>query len=124
MSKPNVAILGLGIMGSGMARRLLSANFPLAVYNRNREKCIPFAADGAFLAASPREAASRSQIILSMVADDAASRNVWLGESGALAGTSPSSVLIECSTLSIGWVKELETAAAQRGCEFLDAPVT
>ena len=124
MSKPNVAILGLGIMGSGMARRLLSANFPLAVYNRNREKCIPFAADGAFLAASPREAASRSQIILSMVADDDASRNVWLGESGALAGTSPSSVLIECSTLSIGWVKELETAAAQRGCEFLDAPVT
>jgi 3-hydroxyisobutyrate dehydrogenase len=111
-------------MGSGMARRLLSANFPLAVYNRNREKCIPFAADGAFLAASPREAASRSQIILSMVADDDASRNVWLGESGALAGTSPSSVLIECSTLSIGWVKELETAAAQRGCEFLDAPVT
>ena len=58
MSKPHVAILGLGIMGSGMARRLLSANFPLAVYNRNRAKCACFGADGAFVAESPREAAS------------------------------------------------------------------
>jgi 3-hydroxyisobutyrate dehydrogenase len=124
MSKPSVAILGLGIMGSGMAKRLLSANFPLTVYNRNREKCGPLASAGAFVAVSPREAASRAQIILSMVADDAASRAVWLGENGALAGASPSAVLIECSTLSVGWVKELETAAAQRGCEFLDAPVT
>jgi 3-hydroxyisobutyrate dehydrogenase len=124
MTKPNVAILGLGIMGAGMASRLLSANFPLTVYNRNREKCLLFSSSSAFIAASPREAASRSQIILSMVADDAASRNVWLSENGALAGASPSAVLIECSTLSVGWVKELETAAAQHGCEFLDAPVT
>jgi 3-hydroxyisobutyrate dehydrogenase len=124
MSQPSIAILGLGIMGSGMASRLLCANFPLAVYNRNHEKCIPFAEAGAFIAASPREAASHAQIILSMVADDAASRAVWLGENGALAGASPSSVLIESSTLSVGWVKELETAAAQGGCEFLDAPVT
>jgi 3-hydroxyisobutyrate dehydrogenase len=124
MSKPNVAILGLGIMGAGMARRLLSANFPLAVYNRNREKSIPFADDGAFVAATPREAASRSQIILSMVAEDTASRSVWLGENGALAGAAAGSVLIESSTLSVGWIKELETAAAQRACRFLDAPVT
>ena len=68
MSKTNVAILGLGIMGSGMANRLLSANFPLTVYNRNREKCVPFGSAGAFVAASPREAASRSQIVISMVA--------------------------------------------------------
>jgi 3-hydroxyisobutyrate dehydrogenase len=124
MSKPTVAILGLGIMGSGMAQRLLSAKFPLTVYNRNREKSIPFADAGAFIAASPRDAASRSQIIFSMVADDSASRAVWLGDNGALTGVSPGSVLIDSSTLSVGWVKELETAAAQRGCEFLDAPVT
>ena len=124
MSKPNVAILGLGIMGSGMASRLLSAGFPLTVYNRNREKSIPFGDASAFIATSPREAASRAQIILSMVADDSASRAVWLGENGALTGVSPGSVLIESSTLSIAWVKELEAAGAQRGCEFLDAPVT
>ncbi len=124
MSKPSVAIMGLGIMGSGMARRLLSANFSLAVYNRDREKCRPFSAAGAFLAATPREAASRAQIVLSMVADDAASRNVWLGEAGALAGASPHSVLIESSTLSIGWIQELAAKAAEHSCQFLDAPVT
>jgi len=124
MSKPNIAILGLGIMGSGMANRLLSANFPLAVYNRNREKCIPFASAGASIAASPREAASHSQIVLSMVADDAASRDIWLGENGAMNGASPESVLIESSTLSGGWIHELAARAAERGCQFLDAPVT
>src|SRR5271165_4839241 len=123
MSQPSVAILGLGIMGSGMAKRLLSAKFPLTVYNRDREKCITLASAGAVVAASPREAASRAQIILGMLADDSASRAVWLGENGALSGASPSSVLIESSTLSVAWVKELENAAAQRGCEFLDAPV-
>lgn len=124
MAKPRVAILGLGIMGGGMAHRLLSANFPLAVYNRNREKCIPFGDAGAFVAASPREAASRAEIVLSMVGDDAASRNTWLGENGGLAGASPNSVLIESSTLSGDWIQELAAKAAERGCRFLDAPVT
>ncbi len=124
MSKPSVAILGLGIMGSGMARRLLSADFPLAVYNRNREKCISLGEAGAIIAATPREAAARSQIVLSMVADDAASRNVWLGETGALAGASPNSILIECSTLSIGWIQDLAAKATAHSCQFLDAPVT
>jgi 3-hydroxyisobutyrate dehydrogenase len=124
MSKPNVAILGLGIMGSGMARRLLSAGFPLTVYNRNPDKCKPLAADGAFAASTPREAASRSQIILSMVSNDAASREVWLGENGALAGADLNSILIESSTLSRGWIHELAAKAAERHCQFLDAPVT
>src|SRR5580700_7455000 len=124
MAKPRVAILGLGIMGSGMANRLLSANFPLTVYNRNREKSVPFADAGAFTAESPRDAASRSEIILSMVGNDAASRNTWLGENGALAGASPGSVLIESSTLSGDWIQELAARAAERGCQFLDAPVT
>lgn len=124
MSKPTVALMGLGIMGSGMAKRLLDANFPLTVYNRNRDKCVAFGNAGAFVAASPKEAASRAKIILSMVADDSASRAVWLGENGAVQGASPNSVLIESSTVSIHWVKELEAAATERGCSFLDAPVT
>lgn len=111
-------------MGSGMAGRVLSADFPLTVYNRNREKAAPFASAGATVAGTPREAASKAEIILSMVADDVASRGVWLGENGALAGAARGSVLIECSTLSVTWIKELAAAAAQRGCELLDAPVT
>lgn len=80
MPQPRVAILGLGIMGSGMASRLLSANFPLTVYNRNRDRAGPFSNTRVVVAGSPREAASQAEIIISMVADDIASRNVWLGE--------------------------------------------
>jgi 3-hydroxyisobutyrate dehydrogenase len=124
MSKPGVAILGLGIMGAGMASRLLSEGFSVAVYNRNPAKAAAFSGTAATVASSPREAASHAEIIISMVADDNASRSVWLGDNGALAGAARGSVLIESSTLSVGWIKELAGAAGQQGCEFLDAPVT
>ena len=124
MAKPKVAILGLGIMGSGMAKRLLDAGFPLRVYNRNREKCDPFVAAGAHAATTPREAASRAEIVISMVANDEASRDVWIGEDGALSGASANSLLIESSTLTKEWIHELAAKAAERHCRFLDAPVT
>src|SRR5580692_1524561 len=124
MSKPRVAILGLGIMGGGMATRLLSQGFPLSVYNRNREKASRFAQGGAFVAASPREAAARAEIVISMVADDAASRSLWLGDEGALAGAAPGTLLLESSTLSVSWVRELAAVAVAKKCDFLDAPVT
>lgn len=124
MSKPSVAILGLGIMGSGMAGRLLSAGFPLTVYNRNQEKCAPLVKQGATSVATPRDAASRSEIIISMVANDEASRDIWLGEQGALTGTAANYLLIECSTLTANWIHELAAKAAEHRCRFLDAPVT
>jgi 3-hydroxyisobutyrate dehydrogenase len=107
-----------------MAGRLLSTGFPLSVYNRNREKATKFAEGGAFVASSPREAAARAEIVISMVADDNASRAMWLGAEGALEGVASGSLLLESSTLSVGWVRELAIAAAGKECEFLDAPVT
>lgn len=124
MRKPKVAILGLGIMGSGMARRLLSQGFPLTVYNRHREKCTSFVADGALAADTPREAASGSEIVISMVANDEASGEMWFGDDGALAGAAVGTLLIESSTLSGNWIHELAAKASERNCPFLDAPVT
>jgi 3-hydroxyisobutyrate dehydrogenase len=124
MSKSHVAIMGLGIMGSGMAGRILSAGFPLSVYNRNPEKAEPFVEKGAHLAKSPGEASSQAAVVISMVADDIASRDIWLGEGGALAAAKRGSVIIESSTLTVGWVEQLASEAAKHGCEFLDAPVT
>ena len=124
MSKTRIAFLGLGLMGSGMARRLLASGFPLTVFNRNAEKSKSFAAEGAHVASSPLEAAAQADVIISMVADDNASRSLWLNENGALAAAKPCTVCIECSTSTVGWVKELAVAAISRGCEFLDAPVT
>jgi 3-hydroxyisobutyrate dehydrogenase len=124
MSTSHVAIMGLGIMGSGMAGRILSAGFPLSVYNRNPEKAEPFVEKGAHLAKSPGEASSQAAVVISMVADDIASRDIWLGEGGALAAAKRGSVIIESSTLTVGWVEQLASEAAKHGCEFLDAPVT
>ncbi len=123
-SKLRVALLGLGNMGAGMAGRLLSAGFPTTLYNRDRAKADALAQRGAVVASSPREAATNAGVVISMVADDSASRQVWLGENGALAAAPRGAVLIECSTLSVDWVRELGTAATPRGCELLDAPVT
>jgi 3-hydroxyisobutyrate dehydrogenase len=94
------------------------------VFNRNPEKSRPFEAEGAHVAKSPREAAERAEVIVCMVADDVASREIWLGENGALAAAPSGTVLIEASTLSVNWVKELASLAAAKGCELLDAPVT
>ena len=124
MSKPRVALIGLGLMGSGMARRLLGAGFPLTVYNRNPERAAPLADEGAHVAASPREAAARADVVLSMVSDDVAARAVWLGEQGALAGAARGTVLVDCSTVTVGWIDELSRAAVAAGCALLDAPVT
>jgi 3-hydroxyisobutyrate dehydrogenase len=121
--QPRIAFLGLGIMGMGMARRLLDAGFPLTVFNRSADKARPLAAAGARVASNAREAAGAGDIVIGMVADDVASRQLWLGDSGALAGAAKGTLLIECSTLSTGWVRELNTAAAAAGCELLDAPV-
>jgi 3-hydroxyisobutyrate dehydrogenase len=59
-----------------------------------------------------------------MVSDDVASRDMWLGDEGALNGVARGAVVVECSTLTISWVNELAQAAAERGCECVDAPVT
>jgi 3-hydroxyisobutyrate dehydrogenase len=124
MNQPHIAFLGLGLMGSGMAARLLGGGFPLTVFNRNPDKARPLAAAGARVAASPREAAATADLIISMVADDNASRALWFGESGALAGARPGVIGIECSTVTVAWVRELAAAVTARGGHFLDAPVT
>src|SRR5258706_3167222 len=119
----NVTLLGLGIMGTGMANNLLKAGFPLTIWNRTRSKAETFASQGARVAATPREAASEADVIISMVGDDNASRTVWLGDEGALAGAKSGAILVESSTLSPEWIHELADLAKKAGHPFLDAPV-
>jgi 3-hydroxyisobutyrate dehydrogenase len=111
-------------MGSGMAARLAANGHTVAVWNRSRERAAPLVAEGARLAATPRDAASGAAAVVAMVADDPASRAVWLGPEGAVDGASRGTILIESSTLSPAWCEELSRAAAAKGCVFLDAPVT
>jgi 3-hydroxyisobutyrate dehydrogenase len=117
------AFLGLGVMGEPMARNLLKGGFALSVWNRTRAKAERLSGEGARVSATPREAALEADFVVSMVSDDAASRGVWLGDDGALAGAPQGALLIECSTLSLAWVRELSTIATDRGFAFLDSPV-
>lgn len=122
---PNVTVLGLGIMGGGIARNVLKAGFPLAVYNRTKDKAAELIALGAQWADSPRAAAEGADVVISVIADDTASRAMWLGdaERGALAGMKPGAIGIECATISHDWALELHAQAQGRGVRFLDAPL-
>lgn len=120
----HIAFVGLGVMGAGMSARLLGAGFAVTVWNRTPARAEPLRAAGAVVAGSPREAVASSDVAIAMVSDDAASRGVWLGDDGALAGLRAGAVAIECSTLSPAWVTELAGLVASRGAALLDAPVT
>ena len=123
-TETNIALLGLGTMGRGMALNLLKARFPLTIYNRTRAKAEALAAEGASAAENPARAARDAKVVLAMLADDQASRAAWLGAHGALAAMQPGAIAVECSTLSPDWVSELNAAALARGLSLVEAPVT
>lgn len=119
-----VAILGMGAMGSRMAAALLRAGHSVTVWNRTAARAQPLVEQGATLASSPRGAAGGADMVLAMVRDDEASRQVWLSPAdGALAAMTKDAIGVESSTLSAGWVRELAASFAERGVPFLDAPV-
>jgi 3-hydroxyisobutyrate dehydrogenase len=111
-------------MGAGMAANLLRAGFSLSVYNRTAAKARALTDSGARLAGTPAAAVEGASIVISMLSDDAASRDVWLGKDGALEAVEKGAILIESSTVSPAWISELAEQAAQHGLDLLDAPVT
>ncbi|TWB41925.1 NAD(P)-dependent oxidoreductase [Nitrospirillum pindoramense] len=122
MSK--VAFLGLGAMGARMAANLVKAGHAVTVWNRSPAATADLTALGAAAAPSPRAAAAGADFVIAMVADDTASRAVWLDDkTGALAGLDPEAVAIECSTLSPAWAAQLAAAVTATGAGFLEAPV-
>ena len=124
MEQTKIALLGLGLMGSGMAGHLLDAGYPLTIWNRTSGKAQPLEARGARLAKSPREAAAGAAVVISMLADVPVCRDVWLGRGEALVDVAPGTTLIESSTVSVEWIEELDRAAKEHGCDLVDAPVT
>ena len=124
MGETKIALLGLGLMGSGMAGRLLDAGYPLTVWNRTPDKTQALADRGAKVAQSPRQAVAGATVVISMLADVPVCRDVWLGRGEAILGTAPGTVLVESSTITVEWIEELDRAAKEHGCELVDAPVT
>jgi 3-hydroxyisobutyrate dehydrogenase len=120
----HVAFIGLGRMGHGMAGRYLDAGFTLAVWNRSKAKAEDLIARGARWATSPADAADGADAVVTMVADDAASRAVWLGKDGAASTAKAGTLAIECSTVSYGHALDLARELRGRGLVYIDSPVT
>jgi 3-hydroxyisobutyrate dehydrogenase len=120
-----VAFMGLGKMGTGMARRVLAAGHTLHLYNRTGARAAELVQQGARMFPTPRDACVGVDAIVSMVSDDAGSRAIWVGPDGVLeAPPGRGTLAIECSTLSNDWVMELAAHARSRGLRYIDAPVT
>jgi 3-hydroxyisobutyrate dehydrogenase len=120
-----VAFLGLGKMGSAMAGRLLESGHSLHLHNRTPGQAASLARAGARIFATPAQACTGVDAIISMVADDPASQAIWSGAQGVLAASpKPNAFAIECSTLSHTWVLQLATKAKASGLRYIDAPVT
>lgn len=123
-AKPNVSLIGLGLMGRPMGLNLLRAGFPLTVWNRTPERAASLVAAGAHLAASPREAAESARVLLTTVSDPPALESVLYGPQGALAGLARGAIYADSSTVSPALARRISADCAARGVRFLDAPVT
>src|SRR6266403_98941 len=120
----HVAFIGLGRMGHGMAGRYLDKGFAVAVRNRSKSKAEDLIARGARWASSPADAAEGADAIVTMVADDGASRTVWLGTDGVAATAKAGTLAIECSTISYQHALHLARELRGRGLVYIDSPVT
>ena len=119
-----VGFVGLGVMGGGIAKRLLDAGHTVHGYNRTPEKAAWLVERGLVLHDTPREVAERSSIVLSMVTDTKAVRAVVEGPDGILAGLRPGSFYVDMSTASPENSRALAAEVEAAGSRMLDAPVS
>jgi 3-hydroxyisobutyrate dehydrogenase-like beta-hydroxyacid dehydrogenase len=119
-----IGLAGLGRMGQALAERLLAAGFPLAVYNRTRAKADDLVAHGATWTNSPADLAERSDIVLSILTDERAVEQIYLGANGLLAGTPDGKLFVEMSTIRLSTILALRSQIEASSARMIDAPVS
>lgn len=118
-----VGFIGVGIMGDPMCRNLLAAGHEVTVHNRSREKMVPLVAAGATGAPSVAELVARSDVVITMLSDPAAVREVATAQDGILLSLAPGKTYIDMSTVSPESSREIAAMAKKAGAEYLEAPV-
>jgi 3-hydroxyisobutyrate dehydrogenase-like beta-hydroxyacid dehydrogenase len=118
----DVGLIGLGGMGTGMAKSLLRAGHRVTVFNRTQSRADALRADGATVASSPADAC-RTGIVITMLADDAALESQVFGDGGILASLPRGGIHISCSTISVALSDRLTAAHSSAGQEFVSCPV-
>ncbi len=125
MTAPTAAVLGTGRMGSAMAERLAGQGVEVVVYNRSPDRAASLAARiGAHVATTPAEAASRADVVITMVADDAAVRDLFEASDGITAGLRPGTVAVDMSTVLPDTIRSVAPAVRALGAGILDGPVS
>ena len=119
-----IAFIGLGIMGKPMAANLLEAGHTVVVHNRSREAVDELAAAGADTASSPRDAAERGEVVITMLPDSPDVEAVVLGDDGVAAGVSEGMLYVDMSTIAPTTSREIHQALEEKGVEAVDAPVS
>jgi 2-hydroxy-3-oxopropionate reductase len=119
-----VGFIGLGIMGKPMAKNLIEAGHELVVYNRTPKKAEELAGAGAEVAASPREVAEQSDVVVTMLPDSPQVEEVLVGEEGVFEGVKEGALIVDMSTISPVITEELAARAKEKGASMLDAPVS
>jgi 3-hydroxyisobutyrate dehydrogenase-like beta-hydroxyacid dehydrogenase len=118
-----IAFIGLGMMGSGMARNLIKAGHSLVVFNRTRSRAKELAQLGATVAANPGEAAASAEVLITMLADDHALEDAILGPGRALQSLPVGSVHVGMSTIGVAMSRRLQAAHRERQQDYVAAPV-
>jgi 3-hydroxyisobutyrate dehydrogenase-like beta-hydroxyacid dehydrogenase len=116
--------IGLGYMGSRIARRLVAAGFPMVVYNRDRSKATELAELGAEVAQHPGELAREVDVVLSCLADGPAVEAVYLGAGNVVRSARPGARIIELSTISPETTRKLHRSALQSNVFALDVAIS
>jgi 3-hydroxyisobutyrate dehydrogenase len=120
----NVGLIGLGAMGSGMARSLKRHGFCVHVFDVRAEVAQAFAAEGGVACVSPAELAAHCDVIVSVVVNAAQTESVLFGEQGCAAAMKPSSTFVMCSTVDPNWSVALEARLGDMGMLYIDAPIS
>lgn len=119
-----IGFIGLGIMGSGMARNLIRAGFDVRVWNRTGSRMQLLLEEGASGAEDPADVASHADITVTCVSDTPDVEEVILGERGVAAGVEAGSLVIDTSTISPGVTRQIAGTLEERGAHMLDAPIS
>ena len=119
-----IGFVGLGAMGAGIVPRLLRAGHTVAGWNRTKVKAEPLIKEGMLWADTPREVASLSEIVFSIVTDSKAVRDIALGEQGVIAGLSKEGVFLDMSTIAPDAHREIAAEFKKAGLIMLDAPIS
>jgi len=120
----NVVFIGLGTMGAPMAQNILKDGHTLTVHNRTRQREEPLAKLGAKCAASPKEAATEAEVVITCVSDTPDVEEVILGNNGVIQGAPSGTVVVDMSTISPVATRKIAAALAEKGLKMIDAPVS